>query len=236
MPSNGAGESRSVYVVQRHFRRVRRGYDPEEVDRHLQVISEWFRDSRAGDEVRELEKQIQARERAVAEREQEARRLIETNRLEAEATLDGARLRMNADKEQAQRILARGQRGRRADSRRRPSAQAAEILDQARLDAAASETILAAEQQAQQLVADATAEAERLRTDAQQYREQRLETVRADAAEEARKLRAQAEKDVQDTSSAASARSIGWSRPRAGSGASPRATPTSAGALVGLLI
>jgi DivIVA domain-containing protein len=43
----GAGESRSLYVVQsrslyvvqRHFRRVRRGYDPEEVDRHLHVVS-----------------------------------------------------------------------------------------------------------------------------------------------------------------------------------------------------
>ena len=32
-----------MYVVQRHFRLVRRGYDPAEVDRHLQIVSDWFR-------------------------------------------------------------------------------------------------------------------------------------------------------------------------------------------------
>lgn len=97
MPASGEGETRSVYVVQRHFRLVRRGYDPVEVDQHLQVVSEWFRQSRAGESARELEKHLHARERAVAEREQQAQRLLESQRLEAQATLDGARLRADAE-------------------------------------------------------------------------------------------------------------------------------------------
>ena len=44
----GVGDSRSLFVVQRSFRRVRRGYDPEEVDRHLQLVSEWFSQGRGG--------------------------------------------------------------------------------------------------------------------------------------------------------------------------------------------
>jgi DivIVA domain-containing protein len=54
MASSGEGETRSVYVVQRAFRLVRRGYDPAEVDRHLQIVSEWFRTSGAGERAREL--------------------------------------------------------------------------------------------------------------------------------------------------------------------------------------
>ena len=46
MPAGG--DSRSLFVVQRAFRRVRRGYDPEEVDRHLQLVSEWFASGRGG--------------------------------------------------------------------------------------------------------------------------------------------------------------------------------------------
>jgi DivIVA domain-containing protein len=78
MAASGEGETRSVYVVQRHFRRVRRGYDPVEVDRHLQLVSEWFCQSRAGETARELEKQWQAREREVAAGEERARRLLES--------------------------------------------------------------------------------------------------------------------------------------------------------------
>src|SRR5450755_5198411 len=97
MAASGEGETRSVYVVQRHFRRVRRGYDPVEVDRHLQMVSEWFRQSRAGEAARELEKQLRARERVVAESEERARRLVESELLEAEAIREGARLRVKAD-------------------------------------------------------------------------------------------------------------------------------------------
>jgi hypothetical protein len=105
MAASGEGETRSVYVVQRHFRRVQRGHDPVEVDRHLQLVSEWFRQSRAGETARELEKQWQAREREVSEGEERARRLLESKRLEAEATLGGARLRVKADTEAAERVL-----------------------------------------------------------------------------------------------------------------------------------
>ena len=31
-----------MFVVQRAFSRVRRGYDPDEVDRHLELVSQWF--------------------------------------------------------------------------------------------------------------------------------------------------------------------------------------------------
>src|ERR1035438_7008979 len=86
MAVSGEGETHSVYVVQRHFRLVRRGYDPVEVDRHLQVVSEWFRQSRAGEKARELEKQLQGRESVIAEREEDAQRLVESKRLEADAT------------------------------------------------------------------------------------------------------------------------------------------------------
>ena len=70
----GSGESRSVFVVQRSFRLVRRGYDPDEVDRHLQLVSEWFHRSRIGDAAREIEQRLEARERAVAAAEERARR------------------------------------------------------------------------------------------------------------------------------------------------------------------
>ena len=42
-------DSRSVFVVQRTFGTVRRGYDPDEVDRHLELVSEWFNRGLAGE-------------------------------------------------------------------------------------------------------------------------------------------------------------------------------------------
>jgi DivIVA domain-containing protein len=101
------GDSRSLFVVQRAFRRVRRGYDPDEVDRHLQLVSEWFSQGRAGRTARELEQELQARERANAAAEEEARRQVEGERVEAHATLEGARLRAAADIEAARREAAR---------------------------------------------------------------------------------------------------------------------------------
>jgi len=56
MPASG--DSRSLFVVQRSFRRVRRGYDPEEVDRHLQLVSEWFASGRGGRTAREAEQAL----------------------------------------------------------------------------------------------------------------------------------------------------------------------------------
>src|SRR3954470_646029 len=95
MPTGG--DSRSLFVVQRAFRRVRRGYDPEEVDRHLQLVSEWFSQGRGGRTAREAEQELLARERAAAEAEARSRQEVEGERVEAHATLEGARLRAAGD-------------------------------------------------------------------------------------------------------------------------------------------
>jgi DivIVA domain-containing protein len=136
MPASGEGETRSVYVVQRHFRLVRRGYDPAEVDRHLQVVSEWFRHSRAAEDVTEREKRLHAREDAITEREQHAQRLLERQRLEAQATLDGARLRADAElkageqaQNEAQALLAHA-RHDAEQVRAEAHAERSSILDQ----------------------------------------------------------------------------------------------------------
>jgi DivIVA domain-containing protein len=102
-------------VVQRHFRRVRKGYDPAEVDRHLELVSEWFRTSRTAEKAREVERQLLAREHAMTEKEAQADRLLENSRREAEATLEGARLRAEADRRAAETLrqdaeMAVGQR------------------------------------------------------------------------------------------------------------------------------
>src|SRR3569623_2115479 len=103
------GDSRAMFVVQRAFRRVRRGYDPEEVDRHLRLVSEWFAASRAGQGARDLEARVEERaeaERLRAEAEQvvvEARE--EAVRLLAEAgeSAAGEREAARADAEAARR-------------------------------------------------------------------------------------------------------------------------------------
>src|SRR3954452_2969649 len=103
----GVGDSRSLFVVQRSFRRVRRGYDPEEVDRHLQLVSEWFSEGRGGRTAREAGQELLARERAAAEAQEQARMQVEGERVEAHATLEGARLKAAADVEAARREAER---------------------------------------------------------------------------------------------------------------------------------
>src|SRR3954463_3068413 len=131
------GESHAVFVVQRSFRRVRKGYDPEEVERHLQLVSEWFTKTHAGESAREWEQ---------SHRE----------RLEADATLEGARLKAEAMTREAAAELARAREeaavtvdharagGGGASRAAHARAGAAAIGDRARLDAAAAETIRAA--------------------------------------------------------------------------------------------
>jgi len=155
MPASGEGETRSVYVVQRHFRLVRRGYDPAEVDRHLQVVSEWFRRGRAAEVVREREEQIHAREDAITERGQQAQRLLESQGLEARATLDGARLRADAElkaaeqaQNEAQALLAHARQDAE-QVRAEAHAERSSILDQARLQAEAADIIQDAHAQAE---------------------------------------------------------------------------------------
>jgi DivIVA domain-containing protein len=102
------GRSLSMFVVQRTFTLVRRGYDPAEVDRHLENVSRWFTSTEVGETL--------ARERAALEqREAEAERAVAGARLEAEATVEGARRRAQAD---AERVLAaaREEAGREGES------------------------------------------------------------------------------------------------------------------------
>ncbi|MGH2948378.1 MAG: hypothetical protein ACRDPC_19330, partial [Solirubrobacteraceae bacterium] len=85
-----------MFVVQRSFRRVRHGYDPVEVDRHLELVSQWFTSTDVGRAFTQQRTQLEARERAVAAREADQSRHIEGARLEADATLEGARRRADA--------------------------------------------------------------------------------------------------------------------------------------------
>jgi DivIVA domain-containing protein len=73
-----------MFVIQRAFNRVRRGYDPEEVDRHLERVSRWFTSTDIGQALTHERTQLLLRERAVAEREAELARGVEGARLEAE--------------------------------------------------------------------------------------------------------------------------------------------------------
>src|SRR5215218_10419001 len=88
-------DSHSIFVVQRTFTQVRRGYDPDEVDRHLELVAEMFNRGLAGEKRREAQ-------RSAAE----ARHELEAARLEAEATVEGARKRADADTAAAAEALA----------------------------------------------------------------------------------------------------------------------------------
>src|SRR3954447_20755643 len=99
------GQSLSMFVVQRTFTRVRRGYDPEEVDRHLERVSRWF----TGAEVHELitaeRQRLEERAAALDAREAALGRDAEGARIEAEATLEGARRRADATLQEADQAL-----------------------------------------------------------------------------------------------------------------------------------
>src|SRR5688500_15679926 len=97
----GRGETLKMFVVQRTFRVVRRGYDPDQVDRHLELVSRWFTQTDAAKALREERERIEERERAAAEREARAERSLEGVRMEAEATLEGAHRRAAAEERRA---------------------------------------------------------------------------------------------------------------------------------------
>jgi DivIVA domain-containing protein len=92
----GRGETMKMFVVQRTFRTVRKGYDPGEVDRHLELVSRWFTQTDAAKALREERERIEERERAAAEREASAERSLEGVRMEAEATIEAAHRRAEA--------------------------------------------------------------------------------------------------------------------------------------------
>src|SRR5918996_1463471 len=88
--------SLSMFVVQRTFGVVRRGYDPAEVDRHLELVSKWFTSTEIGAALTHARAEIEQRERALDAREAELERALHGARLEAEGTLEGAQLRAQA--------------------------------------------------------------------------------------------------------------------------------------------
>src|SRR3954471_11154218 len=96
------GESHAVFVVQRSFRRARRGYDPDEVDRHLQLVSEWFTKTHAGEAAREYEHSLRERREADA--------TLEGARIKAEATTREAAAALAAAREEAAAALAAGRK------------------------------------------------------------------------------------------------------------------------------
>src|ERR1700750_1840354 len=79
------GDSLSLFVVQRTFRLIRRGYDPEEVDRHLEQVSRWFVSTGPGEALSHERAALQDRERAVGRREADAAHIIEGARRAAAA-------------------------------------------------------------------------------------------------------------------------------------------------------
>ena len=143
-------ESLAVYVRQRAFRKVMRGYDPDEVDRHLETISQMISTGAVADLVREQEERLQQREAAIAAAGADARSLHErperelhAARVEADATIAGAEAKAKAVEQQAR-----------------------DTLDAARLEAEASETISQARTEAAQTMQAARAEADQLVEDA----------------------------------------------------------------------
>src|SRR3954469_13180852 len=102
MPRMANGDSRSIYVVQRTFSRVRRGYDPAEVDRHLQLVSEWFARSRVGEQARESAQREAAAQGALVE----AEATLEGARRRAAAATAGAEQALEAAREEAEAIVA----------------------------------------------------------------------------------------------------------------------------------
>jgi DivIVA domain-containing protein len=95
-----------MFVVQRTFSRVRRGYDPAEVDRHLELVSRWFTSTQVGQALSHERAELQERERRLGEREGELARALEGARLEADGLVEGARRRADADTGGAERALA----------------------------------------------------------------------------------------------------------------------------------
>jgi DivIVA domain-containing protein len=204
MSAGNEAESSSAMAVQRRFDVVLRGYDPAEVDAHLQRVSEWFSQSRAGQLARDQERRFKLREEQVSELERQAHALLAGARIEEQATLEGARLRAESQLRQAERI--------QADA----VAERDRLLGETALQAAASKIVAAASERARDLggeadrmLADARAEAERIVAEASAQREQQLEATRlsteqlmaaarTQSADLARDLRLAAEREVRE--------------------------------------
>lgn len=144
--SSRSTASLAVYVRQRSFKKVMRGYDPDEVDRHLETIAQMVSTGAVADLVREQEEQLAEREAAVEAAAAHAQELVE----QAERELNAARLEADATIEGAN-AKARG-----------IVHEAEQTLDQARIQAEATEVLTHAREAAKAEIVRARAEADAL--------------------------------------------------------------------------
>ena len=147
------------------FKTVMRGYDPAEVDRHLQTIAEMISTGAVAELVREQEERLQQRDLAVTAAEahanelvQQAERELHAARVEADATIEGANAKARAIEHEAQKTLDQA----------RLEAEASEILTEAReaaaamLETARTDGMRAVEQEVAEYVKRRKREADRL--------------------------------------------------------------------------
>src|SRR4051812_873646 len=175
------GQSLSVFVVQRTFKRVRRGYDPHEVDRHLELVSRWFTSTDIGLALTHERTELDRREAALSEREAQLERSVKPKQIEADATLEGARRKADdlarrseeafaEARAQAEKIVHDAE-GRREEMLAAGKRERDELLDQARLEAEAAEVLGEARAQADAAVETAREEAGEIVTRAQREAE-----------------------------------------------------------------
>src|SRR3954451_10000016 len=100
------GRSLSMFVVQRTFTLVRRGYDPAEVDRHLELVAGWSTSTDVGRALSGGRAELEQRERDLERARGELDQSVRGAQLEADATLDGARKRAQAQAGEGERALA----------------------------------------------------------------------------------------------------------------------------------
>jgi hypothetical protein len=74
--------------IQRGFPEVADGYDPEDVDRHLELVASWFAGEKLGDAVRQTEERA---ERILADARAEAATIVAAARRQAARELASGR-------------------------------------------------------------------------------------------------------------------------------------------------
>src|SRR5919204_1392270 len=99
----------SVFVVQRHFRQVRRGYDRDEVDQHLERVRTWFAETGMQQTAREIEGHFDERERVLQAVEEDGRRRLPEAREQAAHAQREAPPRRAATEQETAELLAAAQ-------------------------------------------------------------------------------------------------------------------------------
>ena len=216
----------SLYVVRRDFRRVMRGYDPAEVDEHLEKVATWFsggglervaeQHMEAAEEALTHQREALGRERAEAKAETEGtaervRGELETARADAVEAREAARREAEALVASAREEAAAATDGARleaegvveaarADAERRQSAaevHAAEMRAAAQAELeAASEKRAQSDRAATEAVNGGEEQARARGAAAEQDAKNLLERARAEAHAEAAAIRERAEREA----------------------------------------